>query len=327
MGSYLSSVHFLLQGSDQNIESISSSNLASMRLRIGPAIRSLIDFGIKTTYGEIVLGFPNSVVITKIGSNNIHIRQNQWLHQIERAKLSGAKIFMDYTDHHLGFNSSMTDFYQNALSMVDTAITSSKKMQQNLAQFFSGPIKLIEDAIEVPIQNVKIPNKPTTLLWFGHASNIESLITFIKQDFETNNQTRLIILSNEDGLQHFSRTKFTFKTEIEIRLGIWSLEMMIRASRLSDACVIPTNNSDQKKNGASSNRLITGLALGLPVAAGNLDSYSDFKKYYVEINSPEFDILLRDPSIFHDQVRSAQIEVIPRFSFENIKSEWLRLLN
>ncbi len=103
--------------------------------------------------------------------------------------------------------------------------------------------------------------------------------------------------------------------------------MMIRASRLSDACIIPTNNSDPKKNGASSNRLITGLALGLPVAAGNLDSYSDFKKYYVEINSPEFDILLRDPSIFHDQVRSAQIEVIPRFSFENIKSEWLRLLN
>jgi hypothetical protein len=322
----VSSVHFLLQGGNQNIESISSSNLASMRLRIGPAIRGLMDYEVKITFGEIILDSPDKVVITKIGGNNIQIRQKQWLHQIELAKLSGAKIFMDYTDHHLGFDSNMTGFYKNVLSMVDIAITSSKKMQQNLTQFFSGSINLIEDAIEVPTQDVKPSNKPTTLLWFGHASNIDSLINFIQQDFETDNQIRLIILSNEDGLQYFSKFKFTFKTEIEIQFGIWSLDMMIRASRLSDACILPINNFDPKKNGASSNRLITGLALGLPVAAGNLDSYTEFKKYYVDINTPEFDDLLREPSIFHYQVKSAQIEVVPRFSIENIKSEWLRLL-
>ena len=62
------------------------------------------------------------------------------------------------------------------------------------------------------------PNKICTLLWFGHASNIDSLINFLQHDFEVDNQIRLIILSNEAGLDYFS--KFKFKTEIEIQLGI-----------------------------------------------------------------------------------------------------------
>ncbi len=321
----MSNIHFLLQGNDQSIESISSSNLASMRLRIGPAVCGLMDNGFKVTYGEVISNAPGKVVVSKIGSNNIQARQIHWLQQIERAKLSGTKIFLDYTDHHLGFNSSMTWFYQNVMSMVDVAITSSRRMKQNLSHFFSGHICLIEDAIEISSQDVRPPNKICTLLWFGHASNIDSLINFLQHDFEVDNQIRLIILSNEAGLDYFS--KFKFKTEIEIQLGIWSLQTMIHASKNSDICIIPINNSDPKKNGASSNRLITALALGLPVAAGNLDSYSEFHRYYIDINGPEFSKLLRNPAIFHDQVRLAQREVVPKFAVDTIKSKWVTLLS
>ncbi len=313
MGTFLSNIHFLLQGNDQSIESISSSNLASMRLRIGPAVCALMDNGFKVTYGETISNAPSKVVVSKIGSNNIQARQIHWLQQIERAKLSGTKIFLDYTDHHLGFSSSMTFFYQNVMSMVDVAITSSRRMKQNLSHFFSGHICLIEDAIEVSSQDVKPPNKTTTLLWFGHASNIDSLINFLQHDFEVDNQIRLIILSNEAGLDYFS--KYKFGTEVEIQLGIWSLQTMIHASKNSDICIIPINNSDPKKNGASSNRLITALALGLPVAAGNLDSYSEFHHYFIDIHGPEFSKLLRNPAIFHDQVRLAQREIVPKLLY------------
>ncbi len=321
----MSHIHFLLQGNDQSIESISSSNLASMRLRIGPAVCGLMDNGFKVTYGEVISNAPDKVVVSKIGSNNIQARQIHWLQQIERAKLSGTKIFLDYTDHHLGFSSSMTFFYQNVMSMVDVAITSSRRMKQNLSHFFSGHICLIEDAIEVSSQDVKPPNKTTTLLWFGHASNIDSLINFLQHDFEVDNQIRLIILSNEAGLDYFS--KYKFGTEVEIQLGIWSLQTMIHASKNSDICIIPINNSDPKKNGASSNRLITALALGLPVAAGNLDSYSEFHHYFIDIHGPEFSKLLRNPAIFHDQVRLAQREVVPKFAVDTIKSKWVTLFS
>ncbi|WP_439650713.1 hypothetical protein [Polynucleobacter hallstattensis] len=91
--------------------------MASIRLRIGPAIRGLIEHGEKVTFGEVIVNPTDKVIITKIGGNNILDRQNQWLQQIEYAKLSGAKIFMDYTDHHLGFESGMSDFYRDVLCM------------------------------------------------------------------------------------------------------------------------------------------------------------------------------------------------------------------
>ena len=322
----MSSIHFLLPTIDENLESIFRSNMASIRLRIGPAIRGLIEHGEKVTFGEVIVNPTDKVIITKIGGNNILDRQNQWLQQIEYAKLSGAKIFMDYTDHHLGFESGMSDFYRNVLCMVDVATTSSRMMQQNLAMYYSGNIKLLEDAIEFFPHDIKPVNKPTTLLWFGHASNIEHLIPFIKLGFEAGDQIRLIILSNEAGLKYFSRAQFNLKAEIEIQLGIWSPEAMVHASKLADACIIPINNADPKKNGASSNRLITALALGLPVAAGALDSYKDFEKYYVDINGEEFRVLIEDPSKFHDRVKLAQLEVVPKFSVQNVASKWIELL-
>jgi hypothetical protein len=322
----LGHTHFLLQAIDENVDTIARSNLASLRLRIGLAIRGLKDHGETITFGEAIINPPDKVVITKIGVNNIQTRQNQWLQQIERAKLSGAKIFMDYTDHHLGFDSSMSDFYRNVLCMVDVAITSSRMMKQNLAKYYSGNIQLLEDAVEFFPQDIKPVNKPTTLLWFGHASNIEYLISFIKLGFESGDQIRLIILSNEAGLDYFSRTQVISKAEIQIQLGIWSLEAMVHASQLADACIIPINNADTKKNGASSNRLITAFALGLPVAAGALDSYKDYKKYYVDIDGEEFRTLIKDPSVFHDRVKLAQLDVVPIFSISNITRKWIELL-
>jgi hypothetical protein len=298
-----------------------------MRLRIGPAIRGLVDHGEKVTFGENIANQSDKVVITKIGSNNILARQNQWLQQIENAKLAGAKIFLDYTDHHFGFESSMSDFYRNVLSKVDIATTSSRRMQQNLALYYSGVIEFIEDAIEFLPQDTKPVNKPTILLWFGHASNIEYLITFIKSGFKAGDQIRLIILSNEAGLQHFSTANLTSKAEIQIQLGVWSPEAMAHAAKLANACIIPVDIADPKKNGVSSNRLITALALGLPVAASALDSYKDFEKYYVDINGEGFRALIEDPSIFHDRVRLAQYEVVPKFSVQNIASKWVELLS
>lgn len=322
----MSGVHFLLQTNGENIDAIFKSHLASMRLRIGPAIEGLLQHGEKVNFGETIANQSDKVVITKIGSNNILARQNQWLRQIENAKLAGAKIFLDYTDHHLGSESSMSDFYRNVLSKVDIATTSSRRMQQNLSLYYSGGISLIEDAIDFLPQDVKPVNKPTTLLWFGHDSNIEYLITFIKSGFKVGDQIRLLVLSNEVGLQQFSMAHLTSKAEIRIQLGLWSQAAMIHASKLADACIIPVDIADPKKNGVSSNRLITALALGLPVAASALDSYKDFEKYYVDINGEDFRALIEDPSIFHGRVQLAQHEVIPKFSAQNIASKWVELL-
>ena len=282
--------------------------------------------GQKVTFGDLVISTPDKLVIGKIGSDNIQDRQKKWLLLIESIKASGGKIYLDYTDHHLGFDSQQSGFYRNVLRMVDTAITPSQMMQQNLAQFYFGPIKILEDAIDCSSQEIKLTKKPTTFLWFGHSSNIQSLTSFIKEGFRAEDQIRLIILSNQVALNYLTNTSLVSKAKIEIKLAIWSPQAMIQASQLADACIIPVNNSDPMKMGASSNRLITAFALGLPVATGNLKSYEEFKKYCVDINGEEFRSLIKDPSIFHGRIRLAQQEVVPRFSIENISKKWVELL-
>ena len=46
----------------------------------------------------------------------------------------------------------------------------------------------------------------------------------------------------------------------------------------------------------SANRLITALALGLPTAADNLESYKEFSEFYVDIRSEKFRAVMRDPN-------------------------------
>ena len=93
----------------------SKSNLASIRLRSAVCINAFYSAGLSIGYGESIPSDINKVVIGKIGAHDISIRATAWLRQISKAKGSGARIFLDYTDHHLGFNSSMREFYEQAL--------------------------------------------------------------------------------------------------------------------------------------------------------------------------------------------------------------------
>ena len=243
-----------------------------------------------------------------------------------RAINLGALKYLDYTDHHLGFESPMSDFYSQVMALVDKAIVPSMSMQNALASLFKKKIHLVEDPIEFSIQATKQINRPITLLWFGHASNVEFLIQFLRAGFEYGDSVRLIILSNESGLNIFSHAKIESRAKIEFRAGIWSPELMLEAAAKSDACIIPANASDPRKSAASSNRLITAFALGLPVAADHLDSYLEFSDFYADIRSIEFRKLIHDPSIFHTKVSLAQKKIIPRFTMKQSEIAWSQAL-
>jgi hypothetical protein len=74
--------------------------------------------------------------------------------------------------------------------------------------------------------------------------------------------------------------------------------------------------------GASSNRLITALGLGLPTAADNLPSYQEFAEYYCGLYGNNFRDILDDPTKYRSRVTKAQIELIPRFSINKIEQDW-----
>jgi hypothetical protein len=102
---------------------------------------------------------------------------------------------------------------------------------------------------------------------------------------------------------------------------------MISTSKFCDLVIIPSDTKDIKKRGASSNRLITALALGLPVACDLIDSYKEFSNYFTDIRSENFFTLLDTPNIFHGQVIAAQKNIVPQFSQNIICQKWLNFFD
>lgn len=306
----------------QGLNALRNSSLASIRLRSAPSISVAQTLGWKVTVGENISGAPSTILIGKIGANNIEVRQEIWLDQIRKAKGS-AKIFLDYTDHHLGFDSSMSHFYGAAIKEVDGCIVPSQSMATLLSSSWTGPTSIIEDPVEIDSSPLKGSiGTPVTLLWFGHSSNIDFLIRFLSADLYPNDHIRLIVLSNEAGLNHFANSNLVSPAKIEFNLALWSLDNMAEAAKIADMCIIPSDLTNPKKIGASSNRLVTALTLGLPTAADNLPSYKEFASYYCDLRSHSFREMLFNPSKFSHAVSKAQAELSLRFSMDKIQQDW-----
>lgn len=282
--------------------------------------------GWRVTAGDTVTGAPDLILVGKPGASQIEERGKFWLDQLRAHRAKGAQSLLDYTDHHLGFPSLMTDFYRKALDVCDACVTPSTHMVHLLSATWNGPIFQINDPIEVHTLAPRLTlNEKKTVLWFGHASNIEYLTRFMIENQDWCTAVRFLVVTDLQGLNLFNRLTEKIKDKPDFRHIPWSVENLINAAKLSDACVIPSDNQDPRKAGASTNRLITALALGLPTAAENLPSYRDFSFYYLDIHSKSVNELVENPGRFFDLVLSAQEKVVPNFQTATISAEWKKL--
>jgi hypothetical protein len=314
-------IHWLIPYDNPSLDTVINSNLASIRLRLGSLIRQK---KLDVTFGNNIQNNPSALVIGKIGTSSNNMRENLWVNQIEGQKRMGTKIVLDYTDDHLNFKSPMTSFYEGSLAYINTAITSSTFLADKLKQKSKISVEIIPDAIEVPIFKPKIrENVSRNIFWFGHASNINYLIEFIKTFRNMKQKITLFILTNEQGVKIFNQTKFNIDKNLSIQLGLWSIQTMINTSKVCDLIIIPSDPSDPKKAGVSSNRLITALALGLPTAASVMDSYKEYNQYFTNIYSEKFIELIDNPDKFHHQVLEAQNRIVPQFTQEAIGQKWI----
>lgn len=321
--SSMRTAHFLTPGKNLTLQDLKLSLLASVRIRLGVAATVLAERQWGVTIGDNPPSPINLLFIGKIGAASIEARAPIWIRAIEKAKASGAKIILDYTDHHLGFPSVMSPFYRDALPLVDVAVTPSSAMEKNLKDYWTGPINQIEDPFEVPILNPELINRSSNrLLWFGHRSNLQYLVNFISTESALSKTSKLLILTDSIGLQLLSTSKISNAWRQKIEMAEWSLSMMVSAARMCNGCIIPSDPKDPKKRGASSNRLITALALGLPTAADQLDSYTDFSDFFVDIRCEKAAHFFKNPAEYQKQVTEAQRTIIDQFTINSVSRKW-----
>ena len=324
--------HWLIDWPEKNpptLDDLAQSNLASIRLRTVVAQRSILRQGWQISQGEKIYAKPTVVFIGKIGGRNIEQRTIYWLQQLEAAKASGCRIIMDYTDHHLGYDSPLKPFYAQLLKIIDRAVCSSDSMALLLKKHFQIDSSVIPDLLEI---EPRIPKKKktvgqTTALWFGHSTNIVYLIEFIKHKLKPKNKTRIIVLTNEVGISQIRKAEINLSANLRIEIGLWSIKNMLGAAMESDACIIPSNTNDIRKMAVSNNRLITAIALGLPVAATMLSSYREFSSYIYNIDSEGINDFLANPNITVHRIVEAQNTFLPRYRETNLMKEWAKQIN
>jgi hypothetical protein len=319
-------LHWLIPGTYFTTKDLSRSNLASIRLRSALAIGIAEKSGINVSFGESLSETTNidGVFIGKIGADCNNGRSAKWLEYLKNFKSAGKVIILDYTDNHLGLpNSQMADFYKSALQYIDYTITPSGHMANLLNAHYKGKNNIIYDPVEISNSIPKIlTHGVKKILWFGHGSNLQYLLNYLYSQSNSTQFFELLILSDRASLEFLVRNPPKISLNLKINLAEWSISNMIAASKIADACIIPSDPQDPKKSGASSNRLITSFALGLPTAASNIPSYVPYSDYYFDLQSAEIDDFLNSLDKYSLKISLAQAIVTPNYTMDKIGGEW-----
>lgn len=327
----LNSIEWLIPLASTSPQDLKKSNLASIRLRAAVCIEALIKNHCGVAFGDAKNApTASTLIVGKLDFTSDPARPQRWLQNIESARKRGARIVIDYTDHHLETGTPADLFYRTAFGIADLAICSSTRLAQLIHPYFKGPIQVIEDPIEVPIvPPAKRHQDVKTAMWVGHSTNLPYLLDFLCNDFSIPEPMRLIAMTNAYPLAEKDARTLTkpHLENLEICVVPWSLPDMVTVASLSDVCWIPAGLKSKRKSGASSNRLLTALALGLPVAADELESYLPFRKYFASLHTPEFFSMMHKPEQFFDQVTEAQIHIGQHYTQEAIGRQWLHSLS
>jgi len=282
-------INWLIQGNHNNLYDAKKSNLASVRMRA--AITSSIDNKniIAELYNKDVIINKNTVVgIGKLSHDDNEFKK--WLYIAQYTKSQGGKVFLDFTDNHLLSSSPLYSKYCNIIKHCTHATTSSYYLKKTLGEYFKGCVTVIEDPLEIdPMPPRNKYNDVLTGLWFGHASNINFLLNFLIEKVKVENKLKFIVMTNINSNINniFKDVRKILPAKIELILIEWSIIDMQKAARHSDFAILPTDPNDPRKAGVSSNRLITALSLGLPCFANIVESYNQYSKYAIPIDTFE----------------------------------------
>ena len=323
-------LHWLTPFSGQ-LSDLESVNLASVRLRAAVALRSAEKADWHYAFGPQIDLKPRAtdlcVVVGKLGSNDVERLASVWLENLAQAKkrAPGCRIVVDYTDHHLGASTELSDFYRALLPLADAVIVSSSALALQLQPHFCGSVFVVPDALEVRITPpVRHKHAPPRALWFGHGTNL----IYLAQALEPMGRQlqgaplELRVLSNRPALEQFKRTLTAIPEGIALKAGDWSLAAMQAHAAECDFCLLPSDPHDARKMGVSSNRLLTALAMGLPVAASPLASYKEFSGFFLDLEAGGLLELVSAPDRFHDRVMRAQLTVLNDYLAPSMQMRW-----
>ena len=322
-------LHILTSSSHREPKSLSVSTMASDRLRLWPIAHAAEKKGAHVTIGDSIPHATNIVVVGKIGENTVRSLGSTWLDQIQNAKLNGCRVFVDYTDHHLINSNLMTIFYDKLLSIGVEYTVPNLYLANELKKFRIERkcTHVIEDLCEYSILRPTASEaRVTSVLWFGHPSNILPLAVTLDNWPKTKKKVELSIVSTRAAVNMLQNYAYTNTPNISFNFTEWSVQSVYQLAKTSDFAIIPIDRSSSK-NFVSNNRLVTALQLGLPVIATSVPSYQQFSEYFRDLDDFSLGQLIDNPEMEHEKVLNFQENIGERFSLHHVTKNWAQIFN
>ena len=300
---------------DDNKQSLLVSNAASNRLRLSYIVEAAESNGMYCTMGLFI---PSSVKIIFVGKITVGFGEvviEPFLKELNACK---AIIIIDYTDDWLSQkNHPNCILYQKIMQIASAVVVPNKGLSKKIIKL-KKKCHVVPDGLDIigPFAPKEKNNEVNEVLWFGHSSNLTSIINYLDDEFGQK-EFRLNILTTKPGLEYFSNFDFKPYRGFKTSLFPWSIDNLKNVARRCDFSLLPTN-----KPLASANRLLTSFNLGLPVITSSIECYEPFSKFYAEIGTKEVSRLFDNPSRWNEKIIDAQNKAQKIFNKEKIVQRW-----
>jgi glycosyltransferase involved in cell wall biosynthesis len=282
-------------------------------------------------------GSPDRLIIAKLSHPSPEMfdgLMDAAMDHVDAAHQRGAKVLMDYSDDLLGHGDHRRLRTLQLLQRVDRVICASSELARRV-QFCLGPgadVCVVPD----PVEGDRVePGRPRCngddvfrILWFGHVSNLDSLLNSLHVLAATRISApiELEILTSlrPDRLFELQFMLLGLSLPYFLRFSEWQNPLSLAdALRRSDVVFLPIDPGSSKV-GASNNRLTQAFWGGCFVVASPIESYLGFADlaWLREDLASGLDWAAEHPQEANKIVCSAQQRIASQFSPEMIGLLW-----
>lgn len=250
----------------------------SVRIRRFNVHNKMNELGTKSTI--IQNYYPTSIgkTIEKIGSANVVIftqfSEYDW-ELMKRLKAKGKKLAFDHNEALFNFS-----FEAECMSEVDTVVCCSTKLAEITNQHGHTNTSVVKDALEeisVPPMVYANPTKPKAV-WCGMGGNSFLVTEVLKEAIQKAGYDLLVI------------SEWDYPKDSWFEHKKWDINTWVKGMMACDVVLCPQRENVQP--GKSNIKATQALALGMPVVASKILSYTEVVQhgkngYLASIQSPQ----------------------------------------
>jgi hypothetical protein len=267
-------------------------------------------------------------------------------------QLAGQTVAMCMSDDHLD-EPRFADFYRKAAGRSPRWIVSSAVIRDRLQAFTQQPALVYPEPVETTGAPARVPYRGLRervgaalarrlkiglepwrirLLWFGHPSNVASLLSALPElerlalDLPLHLECVTQPATPLDA--RLTPRSASFSTPLRVSFTPWSPEATQQALVRCDAVILPQLVEDRTKRAKSNNRMVDSLNCGRFVIAHPLPAYEELREYAWVGDSLAEGLrwLLRHPDEALQRVQRGQEYVAKNHSLERLGEFWLGAL-